>query len=138
MWVNVLPEQGVEYFEKTLHTYFTNSHFYYNRPNKLLHRDVCIMTKYMRRDSEINAVVWNTANLDQIRKFVGTRINIEVLEGDILHVWNNSYRNVQVPPGHYLIRHQKRTSNYEVMGMEEFDEIYEKMYGLILEDSIAD
>ena len=85
----------------------------------------------MRKDAEVQAIVWNTANIKQIRKFVGSKVKLEVLNDDSLHIWND-FRDLTIPSGHYLIRTTERKPRYSVMSLDEFDETYDKMYELIV------
>ena len=89
------------------------------------------MNLYMRKDGEVQAIVWNTANIKQIRKFVGSKVKLEVLDDESLRIWN-VYRDITVPAGYYLIRTTQRIPKYSVMSMDDFDETYDKMYEMIV------
>lgn len=88
--------------------------------------------KYMRKDSEVEAIVWNTANYRQMRKFLGSKVSMKILDNGTLHIWNK-YRDLKVPSGYYLIKSTCRNRHYSVLSMDEFEEIYEKMYAEIID-----
>lgn len=90
-------------------------------------------TKYMRKDAEIEAIVWNTANIRAMRLFVGPRAKLRILEDDSLEIVF-AHQTLLVPSGYYVFRTMTKHRKYSVLSMDEFDEIYDKMYPLIVKE----
>lgn len=82
--------------------------------------------KYQLIDRNIYAVVWNTANMKEIREFLGTSFKIE--ENDEILTCCTKRIHLTVKPLQVIIRNTSVNNvRFKVIDIEEFENTYERV-----------